>query len=120
MLKKTAALILGTLLTSSCAWAQMLIHLNLATASSSQQRSIDVEDNQNQEVRCQFDNLLLEIKATRQDNNVNMSIKLLAHEDERKLIANPEFTTELGKAVNLALEIDGQPAELTIVAVDIV
>jgi hypothetical protein len=119
MLKKTAALVMGTLLTSSCAWAQMLIHLNLATASNNQQQSIVVEDNQ--EATCQIDDLSFELKATKQENNVNMSVKIFRVMDsEKTLVAQPEFTTELGKAANLALEKDGQAVDLTIVAVDIV
>lgn len=119
MLKKTAALVMGTLLTSSCAWAQMLVHLNLATASNNQQQSFVVEDNQ--EVTCQIDNLAFDVKATKQDNNVNMSVKIFSVVDtERVLVAEPEFTTELGKAATLALEKDGQAIDLTIVTVDIV
>ena len=119
MLKKTAALVMGTLLTSSCAWAQMLIHLDLATASKNQQQSIVVEDNQ--EAQCNLDNLLLAVKATKQENKVNISVKIFkVQEEEKVLIANPEFETELEKAATLPLEKDGQEAELTIVAVDIV
>ena len=119
MLKKTAALVMGTLLTSSCAWAQMLIHLDLTTAGNSQQQSIVVEDNQ--EATCQIDDLLFEMKANKQDSNVNLSVKIFrANDSEKALIANPEFTTELGQAAKLALEKDGQAAELTIVTVDIV
>lgn len=119
MLKKTAALVMGTLLTSSCAWAQMLIHLNLATAGNSQQQSIVVEDNQ--EATCQIDNLLFEMKANKQDNNVNMSVKIfMVTDSEKVLVASPEFTTELGTPARLAIEKDGQASDLTIVTVDIV
>ena len=119
MLKKTAALVLGTLLTSSCAWAQMLIHLNLATASNNQEQSIVVENNQ--EATCQIDDLLFMLQATKQENNVNMSVKIYrVMGDEKALVAQPEFTIELGKAASLALEKDGQAIDLTIVPVDIV
>lgn len=119
MLKRTAALVFGTLLTTSCAWAQMLIHFDLAIAENSQQQQLVV--NENEEATCQLDNLLFEVKANKQDNNVNMNVKIFnVAGDEKNLIANPEFTTELGQAAKLALEKDGQAAELTIVTVDIV
>ena len=118
MLKKTA-LVIGTLLTSSSVWAQMLIHLNLATAGNSQQKSVVVEDNQ--EATCQLDDLLFQIKAHKQDHNVNMSVKIFRVTGNEKIdVASPEFTTELGTAASLALEKDGQAMDLTFVTVDIV
>jgi hypothetical protein len=119
MLKKTSALVIGTLLTTSCAWAQMLIHLNLTTATNSLQQQLIV--NENEEAACQLENLLFEVKANKQDNNVNMTVKIFNVAGAEKIfVASPEFTTELGKAASLTLEKEGQPAELTIVPVDIV
>ena len=118
MLKKTV-LIIGTLLASSSAWAQMLIHLNLATAGNSQQQSVVVENNQ--EAACQLDDLLFEIKASKQENNVNMVVKIFrVTQNEKTLVASPEFKAELGAPANLTLEKDGQVMELTFVTVDIV
>ena len=117
MLKKTA-LVIGTLLTSSCVSAQMLVHLNLATAGNTQQQSVIVEDNQL--ATCQLDDLLFEIKAHKQDRNVNTLIKIFrVSRSEKILVASPEFTTEIGAPASLALEKDGQAMDLTIVTVDI-
>lgn len=119
MLKKTAALVMGTLLTTSCAWAQMLIHLNLTTAENSQQQQLIVDENQ--DATCVLGNLQFEVKANKQDNDVNTTLKIYSIVgDEKVLVANPEFTAKLGEAATLALEKDGQPANLTIVTVDIV
>ena len=118
MLKKTA-LIIGTLLTSSCAWAQMLIHLNLATDGNSKQQSVVIEDNQ--EATCQLDDLQFQIKATKQDQNVNMVVKIFRiTRNEKTLVACPEFSAQLGAPASLALEKDGQAMDLTFVTVDIV
>lgn len=119
MLKKTA-LVIGTLLTSSSAWAQMLIHLDLASAGNSFQQSVVVEDN-NQAATCQLDDLLFEIAANKLDHNVNMTLKIFrVTRNEKTLVASPEFTAELGAPARLTLEKDGQVMELTLVAVDIV
>ncbi|HML19068.1 MAG TPA: hypothetical protein PKD74_00655 [Candidatus Dependentiae bacterium] len=118
MFKKTA-LVIGMLVTSSCAWAQMLIHVDLASAGNSQRQSIVVEDNQ--VGTCQFDDLLFEITANKQDLDVNMNVKISRIAGNEKIeIANPEFSTKLETPACLALEKDNQPMELTIVAVDIV
>ena len=46
-----------------------------STAGNSQQQSVVVEDNQ--PATCQLDDLLFELKAHKQDQNVNISVKIL-------------------------------------------
>jgi hypothetical protein len=118
MLKKTA-LAIGMLVTSSYAWANMLIHVDLTSASNSQRQSIVVEDNQ--VGTCQFDDLLFEITAKKKDLDVNMTIKICSLAGNQKIeVANPEFSTKFETPARLTLEKDGKQMELTIVAVDIV
>jgi len=118
MLKKTA-LVIGILVTSSCAWAQMLIHVDLTSSGNSQNQSIVVEENQ--VGTCQFDDLLFEITANKQEVDVNINVKIFVVVGNEKIeIANPEFSTKLKTPACLALEKDNQQMELTIVAVDIV
>ena len=118
MFKKTA-LVIGMLITSSCAWAQMLIHVDLTSANNSQRQSVVVEDNQ--VGTCQIDDLLFEITANKQELDVNMNVKIFVVAGNEKIeIANQEFSTKLETPAYLALEKENQPMELTIVAVDIV
>ena len=120
MLKKTALVIGTSLLTSSCAWAQMLIHLNLTVdGKSTQQQSIVVENNK--EAACQLDDLLFEITPRKQDQSVTLSVKIFrVTNSEKMLVATPEFTVELGAPAHLQLEKDGHDLDLTFVTVDIV
>lgn len=118
MLKKTA-LVIGMLLTSHCAWAQMLIHVDLAAAGNSQRQSVVVEDNQ--VASCQIDDLLFELTAKKVDHDVNLAVTIYrATLSEKTLVAAPEFTMAMETPTTVALEKDGQAMELTIIAVDIV
>lgn len=118
MLKKTA-LAIGTLLTTSSSWAQMLVHLNLTASENSQHQSVVVEDNQ--EATCKLDDLLFEVKAHKQHNNVDLAIKIfVAAQNTKTLVASQEFNTEFDTAASLTLERDGKDMQLTIVTVDIV
>lgn len=121
MLKKTA-LCLSVLLLSSSACAQMLVQFDLVDVVDQQvidRQSVVIEGNE--KTTCQLTDLLLEVGAAKEGQDVNIALKIsrVVVGGANILVAEREFTTSTDKSASLSLEKDNKEMQLIIVAKDI-
>lgn len=117
MLKKTV-LCLSALLLSSSACAQMLVRLDLLADQEAYNKSVTIDGAET--ATCQLSDLLFEVQATKQDQDVKIALKIFrVSENSKTLFAEPEFITSMDKPASLTLEKDGKEMKLILVAVDV-
>lgn len=101
--------------------APLLIHISLSTQQEPvrqlNHQSIVIDNECGQ---CQMDDLAFEVQAKKELMDVAMRMKIFAlTRGTKTLVASPDFSTKLEEPARIALEKDGQPLELTFVAVEI-